>query len=1440
MAIIVPKVDERDQLKLVEQLRKLILYYCPEWKDIKAIELDQQADALIHIFARMMDVTLQRLNRAPEKNFLSFLDLTGVSLLPPRVARAPLVFSLTKGASQYGFVKAGTQVAAPLKDGSTVVFETEADLTVIAPQLVKAVSLNPKQDIWEDHSGDLFDDTQENSVELFKGDAHIPHRLYLGHKGLFGLKEQGTLILDIDLAEENYQADPERWVVHWYCYTDGQPTRITPFTNHPDRANNIHRENDRNIINLMESGRIYFPYLSNISEVAIEGLDAGSGLPGSWKNHWIYAELESPIGNIFKEQLPRIEKIKAAVAIETVPPKGSGTVSSQGASLKGDKTLFTEQLAPGDTIIAKNQMRTVERIASNTFLTVDTAFCPDLPEGTAFYYQRNHESGAEEVAPPPASLPDLAFFNNSPVDFGKDFYPFGERPKFNDTFYIASKEVFSKEGSTITLNITPSADIYGSAQDLPATDNIVLYWEYWNGKSWAKLGESRIPNNGSQKDFDSTNAFLKTGAIILSCPKIETTKVNGEENYWVRARIIGGDYGQEASYWEQTVNEHYLVVINTVNGRKVKQKRVPSTKNPPSYEDKNLEQGDTTEWIVQPATFNPPMIHSMTLSYQLKPADEHFQYPETVLTYNDFQYRNQTQNTQTEVFYPPFQPVADTHAALYLAFDQDMANLPVTIFFPLLGEVLERRDNLAFEARGPAPDATHIELKKVSGLMAGDTLEFRTGDGESEQRTITRINTTQNKVYWKEPVSLDFSDEGSMVVQSKDSPLIAWEYWTGRKWAALSVEDGTKNFLKRSMAQFGVPDDLAKRYLFGEEHYWLRVVLEKGSFAIQPRVNAIYTNAVWGHNLATIHEESLGSGNGNPNQTFQFVNFPVLPGQKIMVREIALTDLERKKILSEEGDTAIVERKDQAGNTVELWVRWHEVTNFTFSGPESRHYRLDRNNGKITFGDSIRGMIPPAGKDNIKCSYYQFGGGSKGNVKAGTLTQLRTTYPYIDKVTNPEAAEGGTEQEDLERVQVRGPQTIKNRDRAVTYEDFEWLVREASTKVAKVKCLPTTGSQLLFEPGKVTIIVVPVSDDSKPLPSPEFLSEIDEYLAARTPVDLIAATPRIRLIGPGYVRVGVEAAVKFISISNSKIIEGRIMENLKQFFHPLTGGPEGRGWDFGRNVYLSEIYQVIENTDGVDYVTGLALQSSVQVNSLKLKDAFIPAESYPRFSSVTTTDGQIIFTLAEGISREIGVDTLCISGFREGDVLMLHSPGDSSSKNSVNLLVKTVNGDVLEYIPDGVSAARFFPKGSRLETSDGRIKTYTYSEVTIFEDPGWLKVALIEPQDQVMVIHHDESQKTIGPFTVETVALDMIFLEDNDLVYSGDHFINRQDDPIFPYLVNLNSREIHDLNNEKPSCQIGEIHKHHRLYWRSYDQALLDKEKIDYCYYCFSPGLSKR
>src|SRR5882724_2233589 len=50
-------------------------------------------------------------------------------------------------------------------------------------------------------------------------------------------------------------------------------------------------------------------------------------------------------------------------------------------------------------------------------------------------------------------LPALGFSNQVPVDLTKDFFPFGEKPRIGDTFYLSNEEAFAKPGAQVTLTV---------------------------------------------------------------------------------------------------------------------------------------------------------------------------------------------------------------------------------------------------------------------------------------------------------------------------------------------------------------------------------------------------------------------------------------------------------------------------------------------------------------------------------------------------------------------------------------------------------------------------------------------------------------------------------------------------------------------------------------------------------------------------------------------------------------------------------------------------------------------------------------------------------------------------------------------------------------------------------------------------------------------------
>ena len=68
---------------------------------------------LIETFAWMTDQLLYRLNRVPDLNYVKFLELIGVTLLPPTAASTELTFRLSKAQEDWKYIPVGTEVSTP-------------------------------------------------------------------------------------------------------------------------------------------------------------------------------------------------------------------------------------------------------------------------------------------------------------------------------------------------------------------------------------------------------------------------------------------------------------------------------------------------------------------------------------------------------------------------------------------------------------------------------------------------------------------------------------------------------------------------------------------------------------------------------------------------------------------------------------------------------------------------------------------------------------------------------------------------------------------------------------------------------------------------------------------------------------------------------------------------------------------------------------------------------------------------------------------------------------------------------------------------------------------------------------------------------------------------------------------------------------------------------
>lgn len=177
--------------------------------------------------------------------------------------------------------------------------------------------------------------------------------------------------------------------------------------------------------------------------------------------------------------------------------------------------------------------------------------------------------------------------------------------------------------------------------------------------------------------------------------------------------------------------------------------------------------------------------------------------------------------------------------------------------------------------------------------------------------------------------------------------------------------------------------------------------------------------------------------------------------------------------------------------------------------------------------------------------------------------------------------------ETLAQAVIRARKDMKTVTRAVTSGDYETLALSTpDLHVARVKAIPRYHPNMYGEiPGIVTVVVTSNKPGPPGLPDNTFLEAVYDLLS---PYRIL--TTELFVIPPEYVKVSVEAEVVIKPGYLCPTVKENVNTGLNNFLHPLSGGPDGRGWPFGRPVYRSEIYEVIDRAPGVEYVNTAALK----------------------------------------------------------------------------------------------------------------------------------------------------------------------------------------------------------------------------------------------------------
>lgn len=411
-------------------------------------------------------------------------------------------------------------------------------------------------------------------------------------------------------------------------------------------------------------------------------------------------------------------------------------------------------------------------------------------------------------------------------------------------------------------------------------------------------------------------------------------------------------------------------------------------------------------------------------------------------------------------------------------------------------------------------------------------------------------------------------------VDPRNPPLV-WEAWDGRGWAACELERDTTGGLNKSgEVVLHVPATHQASQIAGRRAGWLRCrvtgpVEGQPVYSAPPFISRVSASTIGGTTLAVnaeiIENEVIATASGGSGQRYGLRNAPVVPGEAPVVLEVS------------EG---------------EGWEEWSPVDGFAHSGPDDRHFTLDAATGEVGFGPAVRepdgtlrryGAAPASGAV-LRVRSYRTGGGRQGNVGRGAISVLRTTIPFVGSVVNRRPASGGVDGEDLESAKLRGPLTLRTRDRAVTAEDYEQIALEAAPEVARVRCAPAGHGS---DPGAVRVLVVPAAAEREAgrlefeqlVPTDETLARVSAALDERR---VIGA--RLLVEPPVYQGITVIARLRSRRSASVDRVRAAAVDALFAYFHPIIGGPAGAGWPFGRPIHAGEVYSVLQRLPGVELV----------------------------------------------------------------------------------------------------------------------------------------------------------------------------------------------------------------------------------------------------------------
>lgn len=518
--------------------------------------------------------------------------------------------------------------------------------------------------------------------------------------------------------------------------------------------------------------------------------------------------------------------------------------------------------------------------------------------------------------------------------------------------------------------------------------NPALSWEYWNGKGWWSLPVR-----------DGTDRLASTGAVKFTVPSdIAESDWSGKSNYWIRFRLVGGDYGREEV--------------------KVISKPGAST--------------GETEQVVKRLTesIKAPQVLALHISYSM--CDEllpKFLFTDDSGTIRDQSDANRTPGARVEAFIP-----------LSIMLGRLSNNFALSDLEEVCSPGCKCHKHQAPVAPFPtnSPPTSSLASSEVT-----DRVLFIGMAAAPSGAPVNVLLLVEEKDY-------------TAFIPMRIEALVAGRF------VPIVVDDATRALGESGILSmsFAIPPTPSE--LFGRTLNWVRLIPQSPSDEWSPTLRGAYLNGVWAIATETLTRELLGSSDGSPDLTVRVARPPVLRNTlELRVREplgeeerkalrrtdnnIVLSDVEGlpgdwvlwKQVIdpADEPSTERVYALDESSGEIRFGNGQHGAI-----PPIGRDaivaFRYCRTEPDPTGGDSVPG----------------------NSVAARTALNLVSPVETVETVIAADQAAGGAPPESDDRVLRFGFARLRHRNRAVTARDIEDLALQSSPAIAQSRALVRRGS----------------------------------------------------------------------------------------------------------------------------------------------------------------------------------------------------------------------------------------------------------------------------------------------------------------------------------------------------------------------------------------------